>query len=53
MYLQPGENYAVARPEWAEWDSEMPYNKCRTATFFNGALSVYQVRAGGGENCRM
>lgn len=43
MYLQPGENYAVARPEWAEWDSELPYNKCRTATFFNGSLSVYQV----------
>lgn len=43
MFLPPGENYAVLRPEWVEWDSELPYNKCRTATFFNGSISIYQV----------
>ncbi|KAL6761433.1 hypothetical protein V8C86DRAFT_3131553 [Haematococcus lacustris] len=43
MHLPPGESYSVTRPEWVEWESELPYNKCRTATFFNGALSVYQL----------
>ena len=43
MRFPPGENYAVMRPEWVEWDSELPYNKCRTATFYNGSISIYQV----------
>jgi len=43
MRIPPGENYAVLRPEWVEWDSELPYNKCRTATFFNGSISIYQL----------
>lgn len=43
MHLSPEANYAILRPEWVEWESELPFNKCRTATFFNGSLSVYQV----------
>ena len=43
MHLPAGENYHISRPEWQEWESELPYNKCRTATFFNGQLSVYQL----------
>ena len=43
MALPPGENYTTAKPEWFEWDSELPYNKSRTCTFFQGSLSIYQV----------
>lgn len=34
MHLPPDENYATAHPEWKEWESELPYNKCRTCTLF-------------------
>lgn len=43
MQLPSNENYATFRPEWVEWESELPYNKCRSCTFYNGTLSVYQV----------
>ena len=48
--VPPGENYVTSKPEWVEWESELPYNKCRSCCFFNGGLSVYQVNqpAGGG-----
>eukprot|EP00798_Chlamydomonas_sp_ICE-L_P031206 gene31206-6355_t len=41
--LPPGENFVTAKPEWSEWESELPFNKSRTCTFFNGSLSVYQL----------
>lgn len=41
--LPPGESYTSIKPEWEEWESELPYNKCRTAAFYNGTLSIYQV----------
>ncbi|MEW5310705.1 MAG: hypothetical protein WDW38_002476 [Sanguina aurantia] len=43
VHLPPGENYTAAKPEWMEWDSELPYNKCRTCTLYNGTVSVYQL----------
>lgn len=27
MHLPPDENYTTMKPEWVEWDSELPYNK--------------------------
>jgi hypothetical protein len=42
------DNFNVIRPEWVEWDSELPYNKCRTATFYNGNISIYQASGAGG-----
>ena len=44
--LPPGDNYTNARPEWAEWDAELPYNRSRSCTIFQGSLSVFQVRGG-------
>ena len=41
--LPPGDNYTNARPEWAEWDAELPYNRSRSCTIFQGSLSVFQV----------
>lgn len=41
--LPLGENYATAKPKWMEWDSELPYNKNRTCTFFNGSIYIYQL----------
>lgn len=46
VHLPPGENYTAVKPEWMEWDSELPYNKCRTCTLYNGTVSVYQVGMG-------
>ncbi|EFJ52641.1 hypothetical protein VOLCADRAFT_102618 [Volvox carteri f. nagariensis] len=37
------ETYATAKPKWVEWDSELPYNKNRTATLSNGTISIYQL----------
>ncbi|GLC33992.1 Dynein regulatory complex subunit 7 [Pleodorina starrii] len=37
------ETYATAKPKWVEWDSELPYNKNRTATLWNGTISIYQL----------
>ena len=51
--MSPGENYATAKPDWSEWESELPYNKCRSCTFSSGALSVYQVYAYGAYPCRI
>ena len=49
MALSAGENYITARPEWVEWDSELPYNKNRMCAFHQGgALSVLQVCGGVG-----
>jgi len=45
MHIPADENYAVLKPEWVEWDSELPYNKGRTATFFGDSISIYQVWA--------
>jgi len=49
MALPAGENYTTARPEWVEWDSELPYNKNRSCAFNRqgGSLSVLQVGAAG------
>ncbi len=46
IQLPSGEsgNYSTLRPEWVEWDSELPYNKFRTCTLYQDMLSVYQVR---------
>lgn len=38
------DTYATSKPKWVEWDSELPYNKNRTATLWNGTISIYQVR---------
>lgn len=35
--------YLTARPEWAEMDSEMPFNKSRTYTFHRDQLSCFQL----------
>ena len=43
--LPPGDNYTNARPEWAEWDAELPYNRSRSCTIFQGSLSVFQVES--------
>ncbi|GAX80447.1 hypothetical protein CEUSTIGMA_g7886.t1 [Chlamydomonas eustigma] len=43
MNLPPGENYNIAKPEWVEWEAELPYNKGRTTTIFQGSLSVFQL----------
>ena len=43
MAIPPGENYTTAKPEWVEWDAELPYNKSRSCTFHQGSLSIYQV----------
>jgi hypothetical protein len=37
------DTFAGAKPKWAEVDSELPYNKNRTATLWNGTISIYQV----------
>ncbi|KAG2491059.1 hypothetical protein HYH03_010505 [Edaphochlamys debaryana] len=37
------DSYATAKPKWVEWDSELPYNKNRTVTLFNGTISIYQL----------
>ncbi|GLI65995.1 hypothetical protein VaNZ11_009689 [Volvox africanus] len=37
------DTYATAKPKWVEWDSELPYNKNRTATLWNGTISIYQL----------
>ena len=44
--LPVGDNYTIVHPEWAEWESELPYNKSRTCTFHRGSLSVFQVWGG-------
>lgn len=46
LHLPPGESYNVLRPEWVEWESELPYNKSRVNTLYNGSLSLFQVRYG-------
>lgn len=43
LHLPLGENYSTFKPEWVEWESELPYNKCRTCTLYNGTLSAYQL----------
>eukprot|EP00955_Chlamydomonas_euryale_P064518 359006-Chlamydomonas_euryale.AAC.6 len=42
--LPSGVNYSTLKPEWVEWESELPYNKSRSCTIFNGSLSCYQLR---------
>ncbi|PNW72944.1 hypothetical protein CHLRE_14g612700v5 [Chlamydomonas reinhardtii] len=37
------DTYATSKPKWVEWDSELPYNKNRTATLWNGTISIYQL----------
>ncbi|GIL93808.1 hypothetical protein Vretimale_187 [Volvox reticuliferus] len=37
------DTYATAKPKWVEWDSELPYNKNRSATLWNGTISIYQL----------
>jgi len=41
--LPSGVNYSTLKPEWVEWESELPYNKSRSCTIFNGSLSCYQL----------
>ncbi|KXZ51889.1 hypothetical protein GPECTOR_11g323 [Gonium pectorale] len=45
VHLPAGQQdtYATAKPKWVEWDSELPYNKNRTATLWNGTISIYQL----------
>lgn len=45
LLLPPGQQdtYATSKPKWEEWDSELPYNKNRTATLWNGTISIYQL----------
>lgn len=42
-YLPQGENYAITKPRWEEWDSELPYNKNRTCVFYGGSLNIFQL----------
>ncbi|GFR42728.1 hypothetical protein Agub_g3646 [Astrephomene gubernaculifera] len=45
VHLPEGQQdtYSTAKPKWVEWDSELPYNKNRTVTLWNGTISIYQL----------